>query len=1015
VRVPLGFVLIDQSHYNYPSVYYDILEANLTNRGYIVDTLAKSPITYSMLQGYNVFMIQDAGTPYTQDEVSGIETYVLTGGSILVMGDYQPSWFEALTSFAGIDWNNTQSYFYGSTTDIVHHPVTNGVSIVYFGSTELELLVRSPATSLIMRGNGQSNVLLAVSQAGVGRVACVAGIDFAADWGILQADNMKLCNNMIDWLSNGTRYLHQVVVYLDAPPYLAPSSSRELNATVYNVGLSSETNLELQIQINGTTVQDVMIPKLINGTSFTTSYLWTPSALGWYNVTAYAPPFVGENMTAWDTMTKLVHVEYPLIQPKTGQYASYVIDEYDTSSGAVLMSFYINFTYDHYVRPDLVYVNVLERSPDGFTYYAYSIVNIFTRYVEDGAWSGYYYPWWIQTGVTLHSSVMLLDTTLKINGSEYVLYGLRPVDCWDLPYQGYYEFSYDKAQGLMLRLSIVIGGIGEVMRLLDTNVPLNTVYSHELGVSLEAPQALLLGRSASLNATVYNLGQNNESAVVLSLSVDGVMVDSVTIPELLNGTSSTITYVWSPTQKGSHTILVQVPPVYDETCLTNNEVASVTTVFFYVRVYRPNEWMSSGTYIGGMGSDFSINYYLPYPIRFCGLNFYSMWISSNGLITFMSYDPSYNNSVSMLSTRFAIAPAWFHWSVPASGGIYLWWDDSSIVVRWSVASYYDSSVAANFEVVIKRSGMIRFDYGLCAGSFCATVGISDGSGFILAENKTDLNLAKTVVFTDDVTPPATITDLVAMDATDTSIILTFTAPGNDGNLGRASGYITKYSTIGPITEANWDQATTFYWSPIPQPAGSIEMFTVYGLDKGTVYWFAVEAYDDVPWYGGVSNSPSGVTTDRLPPASIRDLTVTNVTSSSVTLAWTAVGDDGFVGRATGYIIKYSTSGPISFWSWNGATTYNQSWIPQDSGSIEIYSVTGLQSNTTYWFAISAYDRAMNCGLTSNSPSARTLAGPVAHMNIGLAIMLSIAAVSLMMVFTGVVVVIDRRRSPRRTR
>ena len=46
--------------------------------------------------------------------------------------------------------------------------------------------------------------------------------------------------------------------------------------------------------------------------------------------------------------------------------------------------------------------------------------------------------------------------------------------------------------------------------------------------------------------------------------------------------------------------------------------------------------------------------------------------------------------------------------------------------------------------------------------------------------------------------------------------------------------------------------------------------------------------------------------DTTPPATVADLTPSNVTTTSVTLTWTAPGDDGLTGTAASYDIRYST-------------------------------------------------------------------------------------------------------------
>jgi hypothetical protein len=81
-----------------------------------------------------------------------------------------------------------------------------------------------------------------------------------------------------------------------------------LTAVVYNFGLCNETNVELQILINGSIASSIVISKLPTDNSYTLDYLWTPTEKGKYNVTAYAPPVLGESTTWNNDETSTVKV-----------------------------------------------------------------------------------------------------------------------------------------------------------------------------------------------------------------------------------------------------------------------------------------------------------------------------------------------------------------------------------------------------------------------------------------------------------------------------------------------------------------------------------------------------------------------------------------------------------------------------------------------------------------------------------------------------------------------------------
>jgi len=112
----------------------------------------------------------------------------------------------------------------------------------------------------------------------------------------------------------------------------------------------------------------------------------------------------------------------------------------------------------------------------------------------------------------------------------------------------------------------------------------------------------------------------------------------------------------------------------------------------------------------------------------------------------------------------------------------------------------------------------------------------------------------------DTTKPATITNLAATSGTNPGTVnLSWSATGDDGNVGTATLYIIKYSG-SPITSSNWSSATDVSGEPSPKPAGTAESFTVTGLIGGQTYYFAIRAQDEAGNISDVFNSPSAIAT-----------------------------------------------------------------------------------------------------------------------------------------------------------
>ena len=145
----------------------------------------------------------------------------------------------------------------------------------------------------------------------------------------------------------------------------------------------------------------------------------------------------------------------------------------------------------------------------------------------------------------------------------------------------------------------------------------------------------------------------------------------------------------------------------------------------------------------------------------------------------------------------------------------------------------------------------------------------EGVGAILASTTT-INFS---LDAEDNTPPTAVSDLVAGDATYNSLILTWSAPGDDADVGQAARYDIRYASE-PITESNWATATSLSEVPLPAPAGQSETFTVGELNAETTCFFAIKSVDEVELWSGLSNVASGTTTSE--PA------VSNVPQSIVT-------------------------------------------------------------------------------------------------------------------------------------
>jgi len=150
----------------------------------------------------------------------------------------------------------------------------------------------------------------------------------------------------------------------------------------------------------------------------------------------------------------------------------------------------------------------------------------------------------------------------------------------------------------------------------------------------------------------------------------------------------------------------------------------------------------------------------------------------------------------------------------------------------------------------------------------------------------------------DFTPPAKITDLQAEALTTkphcwSTLKLTWTAPGDDGNSGQAESYDIRYAsyqwTATSSTQAAWGSVLQAAGEPLPASAGTAEQFYLTGLQHNTTYYIAIVTYDDQDNPSLVSNFGSAVTRRKtikpLPPCGVK---VAVGAKDQVTLSWSAV-------------------------------------------------------------------------------------------------------------------------------
>ncbi|MBN2208874.1 MAG: Ig-like domain-containing protein [Candidatus Coatesbacteria bacterium] len=124
-------------------------------------------------------------------------------------------------------------------------------------------------------------------------------------------------------------------------------------------------------------------------------------------------------------------------------------------------------------------------------------------------------------------------------------------------------------------------------------------------------------------------------------------------------------------------------------------------------------------------------------------------------------------------------------------------------------------------------------------------------------------------FTADTTPPARVEDLGA-DLTDdgTQVRLRWTAPGDDGSLGRAQGYDVRFSTTPINDDDAFQGALILPMLHFPSFPGATENLLFAPPEADRRYYFALKAFDEAMNYSELSNC-AGAGPSTTPPSPYR--------------------------------------------------------------------------------------------------------------------------------------------------
>jgi hypothetical protein len=227
-------------------------------------------------------------------------------------------------------------------------------------------------------------------------------------------------------------------------------------------------------------------------------------------------------------------------------------------------------------------------------------------------------------------------------------------------------------------------------------------------------------------------------------------------------------------------------------------------------------------------------------------------------------------------------------------------------------------------------------------------------------------------------PPQAVADLAVENVSEHGIGFRWTASGDDGMVGQAQDYLLR-GAPEPITAANFAAAPIAVTIPATVASGGLEHTRFTEVTVGQALWFAIEARDRAGTLSSLSNVVP-ITVAAQPPAAVTDLRVDASSDSSLTLSWTATGDDGRVGRPWYYELR-AAQAPIDEAGFDSAEPMQRSDATADAGGTERFRFPHLAPGRHWWIALKAVDVAHNASTISNLATGRIgMGGPLGGRN-----------------------------------
>jgi hypothetical protein len=191
-------ILYDRSHGQPARNDYSALINDAIAAGAVVVDNWYFPVDANVLQGYDILWSNCCGsTTWGLSELLAVEQWMRRGGAVLVHGGDSPS-TAGLASIYDIFYFS-DNCAYGTTTNITPHPISAGVTSIYYDYSVCQRLSASPGSTVVVFDTLERPNVVAREYNG-GKMVALASSLFG-NWTISDADHRLLGNNTLGWLA----------------------------------------------------------------------------------------------------------------------------------------------------------------------------------------------------------------------------------------------------------------------------------------------------------------------------------------------------------------------------------------------------------------------------------------------------------------------------------------------------------------------------------------------------------------------------------------------------------------------------------------------------------------------------------------------------------------------------------------------------------------------------------------------------------------------------------------------